>query len=128
MPPDITRLHPPPTWISNDEVVYPVKSPLGAFAKANVNTGHAEICKECTSAMFDRPGAGDNTSIPKDAKAPDRKGIPAEAELVAQSTNGDLAVYKIDTPDKLALMFKKKDAIATLFDNDRRPKAAAAQK
>lgn len=126
--PDDARMDLPPVWTSNDELIYPVKTGKTKLARANVKTGGAVLCDDCDPDILKAKGtvAG---AVFGPGKPFDRKGVPDEAKLIAQSENARLSVFSIETPDRLALMFKvieTSDELAlTLFDNDKRPKTAA---
>lgn len=125
--PDHTQLTKPAVWLSNDELAYPGKG--GGWVRGKIpekepeapdTTVKARPCRDCSSALLAKA-----PTVPlATGTVPDKQDMPDGAKLLAQA--GDLAIYSIDTPEKLALYFKKGDAMHTLFENDRRPKAIIA--
>jgi len=96
-----------------------------SFVRASVQTGKASQCVECTSDFVASIGAANQP--PQSLRSPDRSGVPQEAVLVGQSSDGSVAVYAIDTPRTLALLFKHGNVVNKLFENDRRPTDGAAE-
>jgi hypothetical protein len=128
LPPDETRLDVAAEWISATEVVYPVKGERGKLARADVQTGKTAPCDACQAtavkAQAERavlPGA-----VPKSvSKLPK---LPEQAKQVAQSVDGAVSVYAVDTAEKLSLIMTRGGQIVTLFDNDRRADSTASRK
>lgn len=122
-PPDAKRLDEPALWLSNEEVAYPAKSGSADLVKANVSTGKTSPCPECKEAWAARKKA---SSAPADLKP--RDGFSEEsakilegARLVARSPKGGLEVYLRDTPEVLAMMYRKGEReVEVIFENSRK--------
>lgn len=120
--PDVSRLDHPAIWLSGQEVAYPINSSKGNLAVGNIGTGEARPCVNCLPI----PPKAEPRSELDDIKKP--KEVSAEAslsqnvaggELVAQSPDGTLKVYCIDSKDTLSLVLNRNDRIVELFSNRR---------
>ena len=126
--PDDARMDLPPVWTSNTELIYPIKTGTTKLARADAKTGQAKPCDDCHPNVLKTKGTVVG-SVVGAGKPFDRKGVEDGAKLIAQSDDGRLSVFSIETPDRLALSFKvietSDELVLTLFDNDKKPKTAA---
>ena len=102
------------------------------------------ICTDCDAAIIDKMAADkarEEKALPADkGKKPETMAddswgsakkpvdIPKNAQPLARSENGEIAIYTIDTPDVLTLMFSKGGSLQTLFENGRKPGKVAEAK
>jgi hypothetical protein len=129
LPPDETRLGEPAIWLSNDQVVYPIEARSARVARASVETGRAEPCRDCDEVAA-------RALVPPIANAPSDAGsdvgagvigasssatpkLPEAARVVAHSVNGELLIQAVDTSETLGLYFTKKGRAVELFSNRR---------
>lgn len=112
--PDGARLGMPPTWISDEEFVYPAA--VGGRRIANATSGDTRDCQDC-DALLARAAASSRDKPAAEAKA------VAGRRLLARSADGALTVYEMSDARRLALAFRKgAEADDTVvFENGRRP-------
>jgi hypothetical protein len=122
LPPDEGRLDQPAVWVSDAELVYPLKSELAKLARAQAMTGKAEVCRDCDPRLLARPATDALAGTPatvREENANAVSAIPAGSKQITQSMDRSLVVYMVDTPEVLKLLFTKNGRLVTLFENYR---------
>ena len=106
LPPDDNRFDHPPTWAADGKsLTYPVKG--GKLARADAATGRATLCTGCNpSQLYVPPAVG--------AATLDHTDVPANAQLVANSADGQIGAFILDTPQKLGLYLRSMRATSAL--------------
>ena len=142
--PDVATLDRPAVWVSNEQLVYPVKTGTTRLVRASAVSGAVEACSAaCVAEVTSAAGAISSKAAPASdpASGPvgagpsttargesEQDGVPVGAKLLARSQSADLEVFAADTAEKLSLYFRRGGSVQTLFENDRRPKAAEIKK
>lgn len=116
--PDDARLDETPVWTSNEELLFAAKRGATGLSRGNLVTGKVEGCLDCPPDILQKRVVNRQEHLLQSA---DRRGIPADAKLLARSGDSHISVFSVDTPDKLSLLFRKGPNVQTLFENDRQP-------
>jgi hypothetical protein len=113
--PDLTQLTRPSEWTSNETLIFPTKQGSRDLVQANAITGETKLCQDCSFSVDRKNPVLSSQS----SDATNGHELPKKSKLMGRSANEALAVYSIDTPDCLALLFTKSGRTVTLFENDR---------
>lgn len=133
--PDEGQLGGVTAWISDEEFLYPAKGGLARLVRANVITGEARPCPECSLQTVQRAKSLADEAAARAGELAARLGdsrLPEGATLLAGSADGSVAVYARDDANVLMLMVKRAGRpLDVLFENPRqwpRPERTAAAK